>query len=93
MMEEETNIRKIFDIGIGEADGIYYALVYSLLDMKKTPYRSINLRILLGEVSKLVRRRNNYLHRFPLKEPSPIITLEQDRIYNPRIITPGNGTP
>ena len=91
-MTEETNIKKTFTIDIGEdGTGMCYAIVKSVQEKKGRSVSGYNMRMLMLGVSKLVRRRYNHLQRFPLPDPSPIITLEQDRTYNPRLITPPNG--
>ncbi len=88
---EEPNIKKTFIVDIGEDEGgLYYAIVKSMQEGKGRAIRAPNMRLLMKEVAKMVRQRTRHIHRFPLPEPSPIVTLEQDR-YNSRIITPPNG--
>lgn len=92
-MMQETSVKKTFVIEVGEDEhGLYYAIVKSVAEEKGRAVRAPNMRLLMTEVSKVVRKRSAHLHQFPLPDPSPIITLEQDRTYNPRIITPPNGS-
>lgn len=87
----EFIIKKTFTVDVGEdAAGIYYAVVKSIPEQKDNTFRAHTIRVLMNEVSRVVRKRCAHLHRFPLPEKSPIITLEQDR-YSHRIITPPNG--
>ena len=89
---EEIIAKKIFSIDIAEdAQGFCYGIIKSTGEAKGTACRKPNMKLLMSELGKRVRKRSAFLHKFPLKEPSPIITLEQDRSYNPRIITPPNG--
>lgn len=91
-MIEEIYAKKLFTIEIGENNGIYYGVVRSVAETKQHTARALSMRLLMMELSHIIRKRWIHLRRFPVPEPSPIITLEQDRTYNPRLITPPNGS-
>lgn len=80
-------MKKLFDIEIGcdEDKGIYRANVVSSAEGKGKTIEAVSLKLVMVEVSKVVRKRAVHLRKFPLPEPSRIIGINGG---TPSIIVP-----
>lgn len=70
-------MKKLFDVEIGhdEEKGFYRANVLSTAERKGKTIESVSLKLVMVEVSKVVRKRASLLRKFPPPEPSRIISI------------------
>jgi hypothetical protein len=68
-------LKKLFDLGIGcnEETGTYFAIINSLTDNKTARVADPNLRVVLGKLSKMIRKKVNDINCFPIEKPDRII--------------------
>lgn len=77
----------LMELGVDEETGVYQANVISTADNKGRTSESPNLKLLLVEVSKQIRKRQARNRKFPIAEPNRILTVDQAGVG--AIITPG----
>lgn len=70
-------MKKLFDIEVGhdEEKGIYRANLVSTAENKGKTIEGMSLKLVMIEVSKVVRKRASLLRKFPPTEPSRIIGI------------------
>jgi len=86
----ELEVKRIFAIDIGETETGLIAVVKSIVESKAAIIKAPNMRLMMAEISKIVKKRRSYLRRFPFT-PSSILTIEENMAKPARLILPSNG--
>lgn len=73
------------EIGYDEEKGTYLANVVSVAENKGKSVEAMSLKLVMVEVSKILRKRNTQIRKFPLPEPSRIVSINGG---TPNIIIP-----
>lgn len=89
-MSQPSEIKRIFAIDIGETPTGLIAVVKSLAENKAAVIKAPNMRLMMAEIGRIVKKRRSYLRRFPFI-PSSILTVEESMAKPPRLILPSNG--
>ena len=89
-MSEPPKVKRIFAIDIGESETGLIAVVKSLVENKAAVIKAPNMRLMMAEIGKIVKKRRSYLKRFPFI-PSSIMTVEESLAKPPKLILPSNG--
>lgn len=83
---------KVYTIDIAESEHDYLATIISYKENKGMSITAPSMRLMLAEINKQIKKRSNFLRRFPIPERRAVLTIEEALVKPSRLIIHPNGS-
>lgn len=86
-----SNYSKLYSIYIAESETGFLATLISHKENKGMSISAPRMRLLLAEINKQIKKRSNFLRRFPMPLPRSILTIEESLAKPANLVIGSNG--